>query len=71
MNTDARRQPAIHAKLAFLSQPSPGVFHMNLQFENGANLRVDISKAQLGNILVDGTAMALREPLSQPMGTKR
>lgn len=45
------------AKLAFLSQPSLGVYLLNLQFENGANLRVEISRGQLGNAVVDGAAM--------------
>ncbi len=45
------------AKLAFLSQPSPGVYLLNLQFENGANLRVEVSRSQLGNAVVDGAVM--------------
>ena len=47
------------AKIAYLTQPAPGVFLLNLQLE-GEFQRVEITKAQLGNILVDGTAMALR-----------
>jgi hypothetical protein len=53
----------IKAKLAFLSQPSQGAYLINLQFENGANLRVEISKSQLANIVVDGARMALGERL--------
>lgn len=47
------------AKIAYLTNPAPGVFLLNLQLE-GEFQRVEITKAQLGNILVDGTAMALR-----------
>jgi hypothetical protein len=50
------------AKLAYLTQPSPGVFVLNLQFEGDQESSlVEISRAQLGNILVDGAAMAFRD----------
>lgn len=47
------------AKLAFLTQPAPGLYLLNLQFHNGAFMRVDISKSQLSNIVVEGARMAL------------
>ena len=51
--TDTRK-----AKLAFLSQPEPGVFTLNLRFEtDDPLLRVEISRAQLGNAVVDGAVM--------------
>jgi hypothetical protein len=48
------------ADLAFLTNPGPNVYLLNLQFPGPENLRVEISKAQLANILVDGAGMALR-----------
>lgn len=45
------------AKLAFLTQPSQGVYMLNLQFENGANLRVELSRIQVGNAVRDGVVM--------------
>ena len=51
--TDTRK-----AKLAFLSQSEPGVFVLNLRFEtDDPLLRVEISRAQLGNAVVDGAVM--------------
>ena len=47
------------AKMAYLTQPAPGVFLLNLQIEEDFQ-RVEITKAQLGSIIVDGAAMALR-----------
>lgn len=50
------------AKLAYLTQPAPGRFVLNLQLQGGLELsRVEISRAQLGNILVDGAGMALQD----------
>lgn len=48
------------AKLAYLTSPAPGVFVLNLQID-GEFSRVEISKAHLANILIDGTAWALRD----------
>jgi hypothetical protein len=48
------------ARLAFLSFPSPGVVHLNLQVE-GEDTRVELTRNQLRNIIMDGTAMAWRE----------
>ncbi len=48
------------AKLAFLTEPSAGVFVLNFQFGDGEVMQLEISKAQLGNILVDGAGMALQ-----------
>jgi hypothetical protein len=52
--------------LVFLTNPRPGAFLLNLQFEGEYILKFRISKAQLGNILVDGTAMAFREVNDDP-----
>lgn len=55
------------AKLAFLTCPAQGVFLLNLRVEGEDFYRLEISEAQLANIVVDGAGMALR-----PMGnTKR
>lgn len=48
------------AHLAFLSFPAPGVVHLNTQVE-GKDRRVEITRDQLRNIIMDGTAMAWRE----------
>jgi hypothetical protein len=49
------------AKLAYLTSPAPGVFVLNYQVEGDGIARVEISKAHLANILIDGTALALRD----------
>ena len=50
------------AKLAYLTHPAPDVYLLNFQYGRDVELhQVQISKAQLGNILVDGAGMALRE----------
>lgn len=49
------------AKLAFLTQPAPGVYLLNLRVEGEDFYRLEISRAQLGNIIVDGAGMALRD----------
>jgi hypothetical protein len=50
------------AKLAYLTTPAPNVFLLNFQSEGSdAVLSVEISKAHLANILIDGTALALRD----------
>ena len=50
------------AKLAYLTTPSPGIFILNIQIE-GSNeyCRFEISKAHLANIIIDGSALALRD----------
>lgn len=53
------------AKLAYLTTPAPDVFILNFQVDHtgeGAFIfQFEISKAHLANILIDGTALALRE----------
>jgi hypothetical protein len=46
--------------MAYLTQPAPGVILLNIQIDGGEFQRVEITKAQLGNIIVDGAAIALR-----------
>lgn len=47
------------AKLAFITQPSPGVFVLNL--DDGKKFtRLEVARGQLSNIVVDGAAMLLR-----------
>lgn len=53
------------AKIAYLTSPAPGVFLLNYQLEGNHDIsRVEISRAHLANILIDGTALALRENYS-------
>lgn len=53
------------AKLAYLTTPAPGRFILNFQsvdtLGNDVLLNVEISKAHLANILIDGSSLALRE----------
>lgn len=50
------------AKLAYLTTPAPGMFVLNIQPEGSDELlRFEICKAHLANILISGTAVALRE----------
>lgn len=50
------------AKLAYLTTPGPGVFVLNIQPDGSTEfLQYEISKAHLANILIDGTALALRQ----------
>lgn len=52
------------AKLAYLTTPAPGVFVLNIQAEDPVgtfNMEIEIFKAHLANILIDGTALALRD----------
>jgi hypothetical protein len=56
--TLAIEKPAFVAKLAYLTQPGPGKFVLNIQFPWDLEVRrVEISRAQLGNILADGSGM--------------
>lgn len=50
------------AKIAYLTSPAPNRFILNYQEEGEDGImRVEISKAHLANIIVDGAAFALRE----------
>ena len=50
------------AKFAYLTTPVPGIFVLNFQLGNDPTIqRVEISKAHLANILIDGTAWILRD----------
>lgn len=49
------------AKLFYLTEPSRGVFMVNIQTWPGSVDRIEITKDQLANFLVDGSAMALRD----------
>jgi hypothetical protein len=50
------------AKLAYLTTPAPGRYMLNLQICGSDELiRIEIARFHLVNILVDGTAVALRE----------
>lgn len=52
------------AKLAYLTSPAPNVFVLNYQLEGftkPALHQVEISRAHLANILIDGLSFSLRE----------
>lgn len=50
------------AKLAYLTTPAPGRYVLNIQpFGSDDLLRFEIAQAHLANILIDGTALALRD----------
>jgi len=50
------------AKIAYLSTPAPGRYMLNFQaFGSDELITIEIAKAHLVNILIDGTASALRE----------
>jgi len=50
------------AKIAYLTSPAPNRFILNYQEEGKDGIeRVEITKAHLANILIDGIALALRE----------
>jgi hypothetical protein len=50
------------AHLAFLTTPAPGVFILNIQAAgNAETYQFEISKAHLANIVIDATAVVLRE----------
>jgi hypothetical protein len=57
-------QPPKPAKLAFLTQPAPNVYLLNIRVEGEDFYRLEISNGQLANIIVDGAAMALRSNVS-------
>ena len=56
------------ARLAYMTFPAPGIFVLNLQIGDGELQRVEISKAHLTNIIVDGASVALRETFSERTG---
>jgi len=50
------------AKLAYLTTPAPGRYVLNVQpFGSDDIMRIEIGRAHLENIVIDGTALALRE----------
>lgn len=50
------------AKLAYLTSPAPNRFVLNFMPEDGtATFPIEISKAHLANILIDGLSFSLRE----------
>jgi hypothetical protein len=51
------------AKIAYLTSPAPNVFILNYQEEGREGIeRIEITKAHLANIIIDGASYALREP---------
>lgn len=60
------------AKIAYLTTPAPGRYMLNFQpFGSTELISIEIAKAHLVNILIDGTASALREDqyLNRPSKT--
>ena len=50
------------AKIAFLTTPGPNRFVLNIQTFGSDDIQsFEISRHHLANILIDGTALALRE----------
>lgn len=50
------------AKIFYLSTPAPGRYMFNYQlFGSDELITIEIAKAHLVNLLIDGTALALRE----------
>ncbi len=49
------------AKLAFLTEPEPGVYLLNLRAEGGEFYRLRISKGHLENFVMDGSRIAFRK----------
>lgn len=50
------------AKIAFLTSPAPNRFILNYQEEGRDGIsRVEISRAHLTNIIIDGASFAFRE----------
>ena len=52
--------PIVKADMASLRKPGPGIFHLYLRVE-GVDMRVEISRDQLRNIIIEGTAAAWLE----------
>lgn len=60
------------AKLAYLTTPGPDRFILNIQpFGSEDIMRFEICKAHLANILIDGTALALRESSNRVLVTNQ
>lgn len=51
------------ARLFYLTEPCRGIYVVNWQTDTGEIQRMEISRDQLGNFLVDGTASAHRTHL--------
>lgn len=53
------------AKLAYLTSPAPNRFVMNFQLPdtlgNDGFMQIEISRAHLANIIIDGASFSLRE----------
>lgn len=50
------------ARIAYLTSPAPDRFILNYQVEGAENIeRVEISRAHLANIIIDGASFSLRE----------
>lgn len=50
------------AKLAYLTSPAPDRFILNFMPEDGtATFQIEISRAHLANIIIDGASFSLRE----------
>lgn len=49
------------AKLAYLTSPAPDRFILNFQTSKGVNFDIEISRAHLANIIIDGASFSLRE----------
>jgi hypothetical protein len=49
------------AKLAYLTSPAPDRYVLNFQSSHGVNFAVEISRAHLANIIIDGASFSLRE----------
>lgn len=50
------------AKIAYLTTPAPGRYVLNIQPEGAEGIECfEITRAHLTNILIDGTALALRD----------
>lgn len=50
------------ARIAYLTSPAPNIFVLNYQEEGKEGIeRVEITKAHLANIVIDGASYALRE----------
>lgn len=57
------------AKLAYLTTPGPGRYMLNIQtFGSDELLSFEIERAHLANILIDGTALALRDKGTSTQG---
>ena len=63
------------AKIAYLSTPAPNRYILNFQlFGSDEIVSIEVSRAHLTNILIDGTSVALRETssnrVSSPTGAE-